>query len=396
MIKFLRFSSLSLLAAVLFASCNQDPTSVGSKLIPGQDQVNFKQYDTYQLNTPQKTSFYPFDLKLGTASKVILGKNNYAESDLLYRFDIYLADSLLNYIKSNQLSVTSAWMTMTPTYKLGSTNLNFDIAAYQVRSTWNVIGFDKDSLKNLNYDNTNVLSSLSVTDTLVKFNLQPNVVQEWLKWKADSTTAPKNYGLLLKPTASCQRILGFDAYIPNVTNAIPFLHFILKKAPSFVDTVSVSPFMDVHVLTGSVPTNTTDMVLEGSLAIRSSLFFDLTSLPKNIVVNKATLELQRDSINTTDGTPSTDSLFVYMLADSTTKKMTRDSSVTTLLTRSGNLYSGDISWIIQKWLSGTDNQGIMIELNNEYFSPARIALYGSADPNKLLRPKLKITYLQRQ
>ncbi len=396
MIRFLRFSSFTLFIVVLFVSCNQDPTSVGSKLMQNQDQTTFKKYDTYEFNTPQKTSFYQFNLKLGPASKVLLGRNSYAEADLLYRFDIYLADSLWKYIKSNQLSVTSAWMTMKPTYKLGSTNLNFDFSAHQVRSKWNVIGFDKDSLPNLNYDRTNVLSSLSVTDTLVKFDLQPDVVQEWLKWKADSTSAPKNYGLLLKPTASSQRILGFDAYIPNVTNEIPFLHFILKKAPSFVDTINVSPFMDVHVLTGSIPTNITDMVLEGSLAVRSSLFFDITSLPKNIIVNKATMELQRDSINSTDGIPSTDSLLVYMLADSTTKMMTRDSVVTTILSRKGNLYSGDISWIIQKWLSGTDNQGIKIEMIREYFSAARIRIYGSEDPNKLLRPRLKITYLQRQ
>lgn len=396
MIKYWRFASLSILAAVLFISCNQDPTSVGSKLIPGQDEVNFKQYDTYQANSPQKISFYPVSLKLGSAEKVLLGKNNYAEADLLYRFEIYLADSLLNYIKSNQLSVTSAWMNMKPTYKLGDANLNYDFAAYQVRSYWNVIGFNKDSLKNLSYDNTNVLSSLSVTDTLVKFNLQPSVVQEWLKWKADSTSAPKNYGLFFKPSAVCQRILGFDAYVPSVNNAIPYLYFILKKAPSFVDTIKVSPFVDVHVLTGSLPSSATDMMLEGSLAVRGSLFFDLTSLPKNIIVNKAMLELQRDSLNTVDGTPSTDSLFVFMFADSTTKKLTKDSTVTTILSRSGKLYRGDISWIIQKWLNGVNNQGLSVELNHEFISAARIALYGSNDPNALLRPRLKITFLQRQ
>lgn len=396
MIKFLRISSFIILSVFLFASCNQDPTSIGSKLIPAQDQINFKQYDTYQLNVSQKSSFYSHNMKLGTASKVILGKNNYAEADLLYRFNIYLADSLLNYIKNNQLSVTSAWMTMKPTYKLGSTNLNFDFSAYQIRSTWNVIGFDRDSLPNLVYDNTNVMSSLSVTDTLVKFNLQPGVVQEWLKWKADSTSSPKNFGLIFKPNPTCQRFLGFDAYVPNVTNAIPFLHFILKKAPSFVDTVNVSPFMDIHILTGSLPAKSNDMVMEGSYSIRSSLFFDLSSLPKNIVVNKATLELQRDSLNTTDGVPSTDSLFVFMLVDSISRKMTKDSVVATILNRSGNLYSGNVTWIIQKWISGTDNQGISVELNNEYFTPARLSFYGSGDPNKLLRPRLKITYMQRQ
>ena len=384
------------LAAVLFISCNQDPTSVGSKLIPAQDQINFKQFDTYQLNTNQKSSFYSHTLKLGTASKVLLGKNNYAEADLLYQFSIYLPDSLLNYIKTNQLSVTSAWMTMKPTYKLGSTNLNFDFSAYQIRSTWNVIGFDKDSLKSLMYDNSNVLNSLSVTDTLVKFNLQPSVVQEWLKWKADSTSAPKNFGLIFKPNSSCQRFLGFDAYLPNVTNQIPFLHFILKKSPSFVDTINVSPFMDIHVLTGSLPNNTTDLFMEGSLSIRGSLFFDMAALPKNIIINKAGLELQRDSLNTTDGTPSTDSLFIYMLADSVSKKMTKDSIVTTILSRKGNLYSGDVTWIIQKWASGTDNQGIMLALINEFSTPARLAFYGSGDPNKLVRPRLKITFMQRQ
>ena len=397
MIKFLRFSLFALALTLIFISCNQDPTSVGSNLIPAQDKIGFKQLDSYQTNLTQRTSYFENKVKLGTANYVLLGKNSYAESSILLLYNIYLPDSLLARIKTGELIVTSATMNMIPRYTIGDKSAYFDFSVYQIRSLWSEIGFDRDSLSQLNYDANDVKSGLTTTDTTITFNLSTNVVSEWLQRKADSTSAPKNYGLFFKPKPSSQKILGFRAIeVTSATNE-SLLHIILERPTTgYKDTVIVSPYEDVHVMTGSLPPVSSNFYLEGSLTLQSKLFFDLTQLPKNIIISKATLSLNVDSTKTLDGSLQSDSVLVRVLADSSLNKYTRDSLVTTIVERKGNIFSGDIAWMVQKWLNGDANEGVILSLTDETTSAARISFYGSADPNKSLRPKLNIIYLQKQ
>jgi len=106
--------------------------------------------------------------------------------------------------------------------------------------------------------------------------------------------------------------------------------------------------------------------------------------------------LNVDTTSTLDGNPSSDSLFAQILADSTTKKLTKDSTIVTILAKKNKIYTGDIAWMVQKWQNGESNQGILLSLWDEYASAARIAFFGSKDPNKALRPKLKIIYMQKK
>jgi len=215
--------------------------------------------------------------------------------------------------------------------------------------------------------------------------------------KADSTAAPKNYGIIFKPKPSTQKILGFLGIIGTSSSNESMLNIILERpSTGYKDTINVSPYEDVHVVTGSLPTASSDFYLEGGYMLKSKLFFDVSSLPKNSIVNKAILDLTVDESQSLDGSLKSDSMYVQLLADSTTMKLTGDSTYSVLLVRTGNVFSGDISWIVQKWLSGVSNQGIIMSLVDEYTSAARIAFYGSKDPNKALRPKLKITYMQKK
>ena len=397
MIRFLRLSLFAVALTVIFISCNQDPTSVGSNLVSEQDQFTFNQLDSYQSDISQKSSWSQVTPKLGTSNYILLGKTSYAESSLLLLYDIYVPDSLLTRLKAGELLVKSASMKMIPRYTLGDKSAPFDFSIYQVRSPWTEIGFNRDSLSQLSYDQSDIKSNLTMTDTTLNFDLSTNAVKEWLMRKADSTAAPKNYGIIFKPKPSTQKILGFLGIIGTSSSNESMLNIILERpSTGYKDTINVSPYEDVHVVTGSLPTASSDFYLEGGYMLKSKLFFDVSSLPKNSIVNKAILDLTVDESQSLDGSLKSDSMYVQLLADSTTMKLTGDSTYSVLLVRTGNVFSGDISWIVQKWLSGVSNQGIIMSLVDEYTSAARIAFYGSKDPNKALRPKLKITYMQKK
>ncbi|MEJ5349966.1 MAG: DNRLRE domain-containing protein [Melioribacteraceae bacterium] len=384
-----------LILTLFLVACNNDPTSVGSELLQDVNKIKLNEFNTQKENVKLSSNTFKKKITLGVSDKLILGKNSYIESYILLSFNIYLADSIVTKIKDNKLRVAETWMDMKVKYSLGDKNLPFDFTVHQVRKNWGSDAFNYDSLKILNYDANDVSYSRSITDTLVKFNLAPNTVFEWLKYSVDTTLAPPNYGLLFKPTSATQRLLGFKGYQLNNDPDVPTLYIVLEQPSVFKDTILVSPYMDIHVVNGADVYSLNDIVLEGGLGYKGFLFFDLSSLPKNIIISKATLELNVDSLKSFDGSPSSDSIIVKVLKDSISKSYTSDSSYYAILSRNGNTFSGDISWMVQKWVSGQeDNQGLELSLADEKSSAARIWIYGSKQ-SEALRPRLKIYYLNK-
>jgi len=384
-----------LILALFLIACNNDPTSVGSDLLQDVNKIKLNEFNTQKENVKLSSNTFKKKITLGVSDKLILGKNSYIESYILLSFNIYLADSIVTKIKDNKLRVAETWMDMRVKYSLGDKNLPFDFTVHQVRKNWGSDAFNYDSLKILSYDANDVSYSRNITDSLVIFNLVPNAVFEWLKYSVDTTLAPPNYGLLFKPTPATQRLLGFKGYQLTNDPDVPTLYIVLEQPSVFKDTILVSPYMDIHVVNGADVYSPNDIVLEGGLGYKGFLFFDLSSLPKNIIISKATLELSVDSLKSFDGNPSSDSIIVKVLKDSVSKSYTSDSSYYAILSRSGNTFSGDISWMVQKWVSGQDeNQGLELSLADEKSSAARIWIYGNKQP-EALRPRLKIYYLNK-
>ena len=290
---------------------------------------------------------------------------------------------------------------MRPRYTLGSASANFDFSVHQIRSPWSSTYFIRDSIASLRYDANDVKSGLTV-DSLYRFNLNTSVVKEWFKYQADTTTTPKNYGLIFKPKASTQKMCGFYSSDVTLDTSDVLLDLVLQNpSTGYIDTVLISPTYDTHVITKSTlpVSSSTDLFLEGSLALRGKLYFDISSVPRNSIISNATLELTVDASQTLDGSNTSDSVAVQTLADSTSFTLSKDSSYQVILVKNGNKYSGDIGWMIQKWIRSDlyyTNQGLYLYLADEIKSAARIAFYGSKDSNKERRPRLKITYMQKQ
>jgi hypothetical protein len=394
---------VSITVAIAVNSCSKDPTSSNSKLnLLGQDIISTAVFDSDPANINQRTSTYDFILKSGFATQIILGKSSYGESDALMRFNLTLSDSLLNNLKSNNLTVKSAWVTMDSTYSLGSQTAAFDFYAYNITNynygqPW-MLNFDRDSLSLLTFDNTNqnINTSPPVVDSAsMTFNINPGMVMSWLKAQYQiNNITDKNLGMILKPKSGTNRFFGFDAITSQ-----PTLHVVLQTPSSGLDTLSYTTSYCLHVFTGAqnIVTRSDEFYLEGSQSLRGTLFFDLSSLPKYSLFNKATLTLTVDTINTFDGSPSSNAIRVQVFADSSAVRKLADSVTASTLARSGNQFSGDIDWIIQKWNDGKiANRGLLLSLSDELTSAARIAIYNSTVQNKDLRPRLKLYYIQKK
>jgi hypothetical protein len=392
---------LLVFTSLIFLSCSDDPSSVGIDLIPDEDKIDFKQFDTHLTPLSQESSFHEAKLKLGISSKLLLGKTSFAESQMMLRYNVSLVDSLMNYLKNGQLVIRKVWIDLYPTYLLGDKSQNFNFTVHQIRNDWSPGGFDKDSLKFLQFDQSNVSipSSFNFTDSLITVDIQPSVMQQWYKHKYDSLNTPKNFGLLFKPTSNTQKILGFNAIQIDVVSKLPVLSAVIERGSVFKDTITFTPFTDVHVVTGSLPIVTDKMYIQGGTSLRSTLFFNLSSLPKDIILSKANLELSIDTLNTFESTPKSDTLIVQVLASRTTKALNADSTLYVFLTRSGSKFTGEISWIVQKWLSLGDNyknEGLLVSLFDELSTAARYTLFGSSYHDVNLRPRLKLIYIQKK
>ena len=392
---------ISVLSVLAFISCNDDPASIPSSLPPEGDKVVFEVFDSKDQNVNQNSGFYENLENLYGGGRRLLGRNSYAKSSILFHWDVYLPDSTINYINEGVITVDTALVTMRVSYHLGF-NSPVSFAVQPLQGEWSNYTLKRDSLQYITNDgDPSILASqINQTDTTVSFLLDNNEVYNWLKFKADTNLQNTNYGIILKPTAASQGFIGFNSTFYSSADTLETtLKIILKKSSEPFDSISVYPDKDLHVVesVGNVPVSSPDkIILEGGYAFRGNLFIDISSLPKDIAVNKAILELSVDSLNTVNGDPGSDSLLVYMFADSTTKALTSDSTVITKLIRKGNKFTGNITWMMQRWLTGTENQGLELSLYDEYESVAKIVLYGSKEANIDLRPRLTIYYPKRQ
>ncbi len=372
------------------ASCSDSPTSIGSNLIPGDDNVQFDLLDSYKDSLSQKSSFIKDTLNLGGSSKILLGKTDFAESVMLLAYSPTVPDSILTYYKNNEVKIKEAWINMHIVYRLGDKNANYNFEVHQVRNNWN-LNFDEDSLAVLQYDNNNVGSNVIMNDTLVKVDLQTSVIDEWIQYQ-DSTIDIVNYGLYFAPTQDTRQILGFvgTSYVQDTTQ--PTIHFVFEKPNDWLDTLVIIPFLNKHVVLSSIPQSDDEIFLQAGYGVHGRVFFNLSELKSASVVNKAILELTCDTLKSADGDPASDSIYVTRYADSLFSKRTSDSSYAAILTKNGNVYSGDISYFLQIWLSNNSNYGLKLELADELDAASRIVFYGSNYKDLDKRPRLKITY----
>jgi hypothetical protein len=159
--------------------------------------------------------------------------------------------------------------------------------------------------------------------------------------------------------------------------------------------LSYFPSIDLSVVSGSLPdVGTENIGIQAGLNSEGWLFFDLSSLSKEIIVNYAELTLTVDTSKTVTGSSFTNSLRVNYVKDSTNYSI--DSSLSVFLDRDGNNFKGDITRYVQKALIEKNNQGLVLSAGDKINGVELFAIRGSNAIVFTERPKLQIKYTSRK
>ncbi|MGE5353124.1 MAG: hypothetical protein ACM3P0_13655 [Acidobacteriota bacterium] len=373
---------------MFLSSCADDPSTVGLGILDPNDYIALNADSSVQT---QSASFFKTEAKLSASDRILLGKSGNLQASMLVQFALTsLPDTTRQGLLAGTVTIKSATVEMSPVYTLGNSTAPFDFSVHKINNQWNQ-SFTADSLSKLNYDPFNLKSSqLNTTDTLYTFSLDNNSVASWLK--DTSYVNSHNYGLYFAPSASTAKIVGFQAVALSLVKPIMKMSVVFSKQGQSDYTVTFNDNNDLHTIAGSLPQATSsDLVVQGGLAVSSKFQISMANIPQDAIINSATLELTVDTLHSVLGNPASSYLVVQFLTSSTTNSY--DTTKTTVLNRSGNVFSGNIASHLQRWIKGEANNGLMISLGNETASGD---LYTFKSGTTADRPRLKILYTAKK
>lgn len=368
-----------------FISCSDDPTSVGSSLIPDSDILKNNTYENF---AESFLSFEKDSVYFGSSSTILLGNYNNIKSEALLAFFISLPDSIKEPLTNNEIVLKSSWFKIYPSYWIGDKS-NIDFSVHKINNSWTPLFFNEDSLTNIKSSmSENLIETFNykIEDTTISFSIDNELVETWARRSFDASY-PSNYGILLSPESSANSIIGFQGVTSFPTNQFITLHMEFEKAGEFVDTVLSTANFDIHIPTGErLPDHAEGIQLQSSISVRGKIKFNIDQIPKNIIVNSAILDLY--VIESDEGTIKTDTIAVSFLSNFNDEIVNQNFGRYPLK-RDDEKFSGDIIQFIDRWLEGEENEGLEIKLSDESRSANAVSFYGN---NATLKPKLTLHY----
>lgn len=374
--------------------CNDSPSDLGSEFV-NQDGIEVKKIDSSIDTVSQFSTNFKRVINLGSSDHLLIGKAENVVANTLLKFVFVVPDSIKNEIKNNSISVLDSYIELTKDYRFGDSASVFDYGVYKITSSWSSSTFNADSFATLSFDNFDLSSQRSTTnDTTYSFHLDTTITSMWLKNYAD-TTIGSNNGILLSPTSNSDKILGFTAFNVSGIND-PILRIVINKTGwAERDTLIGVIASDISVVTGQIKnTGPNNLTIQSSLTSEAKLFFDLSVLPSDCVVNSAILTFTIDTIETITGTNFSNSLRASLLSDSSKNEVNNNFSFT--LKRNANTFAGDITNMIRAWKNNTENKGMLIRASSEFRGVEIFAIKGSNAVSLSDRPKLEIFYSRKK
>lgn len=386
------FKRLALFLVLVFIvfhhiSCSDDPSSLGSNLL-NQDVINILSLDSEKDSLFQSYGVHRQVFSLSNADRLLLGRKDNAEASILIRFLIYLNDSLTTQLKNNQLVVTDAFIQFTKNYSFGDSLAAIDYTVHKILSSWST-GFTSDSLSLLSFDANDISSNKIFSDSINSFKLDNSVAYGWLKAHADSNFSVNN-GLYIKPSASSDKIIGFQA-LSTLAVPLPYLFTVIEKPGVYVDTLKFFPSVDLSVITGSIAdVGSENFAVQSGINSLARIFFDFSNLPRTSVINNAVLTLTLDTLKTVTGSSFSNSLRVNYLTDSV--NLVIDSTSLIFMDRVNRTFRATVTSYIQQSLIKKNYQGFLISAADKMNGMELFALKGSNASIYAEKPKLEIIY----
>jgi len=378
------FILIAALFLLFFYSCSDDPSSIGANLLK-MDNLKINELDSYNDSLAQKSSYLQRTLKLGASFTLLVGKDENLEASTLINFLIALPDSLKNSINADSITVTGANIQLFRVYPTKENNSLYDFTVHKVESGWTSY-FTADSLPMLSYDPSDLSSNKSLTDSLDQFDISNDFAFSLLKYATDSLGT--DFGLYIKPTENSKKVVGYYSLYNSLN--VPLLTVAIQKLGAYPDTLFFYGSSNVSVVTGNIPPSSLQsrIVVQGGLVVNSKLWFDLSKIPFNAIINNAKVTLKMDTSETYIG-DTTNSILASFLTDSSS--IVLDSTSVVPFSVANNSMTGTITSYVQKWVNTRINEGVLLYPRNQIGSVDLFTFYGS-DAVDSLKPRLHIIY----
>ena len=386
----------NLIPFIFLAGCSDEPGYIGAGLLSPDGALHV--VDTTLFAASDTVYSVPFATGAGT--NILVGTWNGTSAVALIKFTAAnLADSL------GAARIDTARIVFTNSYAWNANSSQHSYLVKPVGVPWSGSTVTRDALGSIWNSLGSTCGSNSSTFTIGDTStimLDTAVVRQWMKTKSDSTAF---YGFAISdadyhPGVStvANGITGFYAfgtYYPP--------HLIIKYTIGGVrDSVDVSIGEDAYLATGVINTDAAFqpcLETQAGISIRSRGVFDLNSIPKGSIVNSAAFSISAKNRNVGVGTP--DSIIVFPSL-STTDPDQMDESIYAFGAKTdttGTTYSSSstaLRSIVQRWITGFANNGLVLRSASDGYSVDRILYYPASEATTTYRPQLRIIYTKKK
>ncbi len=378
---------------ISFTSCTDDPASVGLPLLKDEDFIRILELDSFTDSLLQQSKTIERILPLGLSETILLGKKGNVSSSILIRFFFNLNDTLIGQIDNNQVEVLSSKIEFKVNYHFGDKNAALDFSSHRVTSDWDPLTFTRNNLSSLIYDANDATLEKQMSDSIYVLTIENNLIDKWLKSAAD-TNLTKEYGLYIQPKDDSEKIVGFQALSSDGSQVMPKLRIVISRPGTIVDTLTFLPTADVHILQAEMPLVDERIFVQSGVSFNSKIWFDVSGLPDNAIINNAKLTLTPDTLSQFFGSDYIDFVVARFLTDTST--VTIDDERFARIDIKNGLYEGDIAQYVQRWNRKESNLGVLITSAIENEGVEIFSFYSSDAADPAFRPRLEIIYTEKK
>jgi len=388
---------LACILAGALAACSEDPTEANAIVSP----VSLKDY------TFRDTVIYA-DTTLSFRHYMPMNGTN----NLVGRYGGYQAFTIIQFTPAylperDTAQVYAATLRLKAVSWFGNSAGTVAFDVYRVMQPWNPSTFAWDSLQSGFYEQNIVRGTYSgivgADSEWISVSLDTAMVREWLATNTSTTTT--KYGIILVPTPGSTVVRGFYEYTAD-TSLAPSLQIIAGSPTGAArDTNAYIICSDTFVgnIDGLV-SNPSLLYIQSGVVYRSTIHFNLSSIPRAAIINSAEMLLDQDPTNSSLNRFSGDLAVVahQLLSSSDTTQYTYTQYQTgTVKTGTTGTFAFNLRREAQAWLKES-NFGVVLGATSyldQYSARDReqssFDLYAffnqrAVDPSH--RPRLKIIY----
>lgn len=300
------------------------------------------------------------------------------------------------------IAVYSATLSLHAVTWYGTPGAPFSFTVHRISRSWASYTLLWDSVQASFYESLprgRYDGNLTADTAQITVSLDTAMVREW--FATPTTTTTTQFGIILIPTPTTQHaVRGFAEFVyADSSRYYPTLTVIAGSVNGTSrDTSVYNVGQDTYVGTddhGTPPSP--KLYVQGGVHYRSALRFDVSSIPRGAIVNKAVLSLDMDNASSNISSFVTDtSLAAHILGDSTTYTTISSEDVNAFGRRvagSATTFEFNIRAATQSWIRGP-NFGVLIRVPNsrEFTTPDLYVFNGISATIPSSRPRLRILY----